>query len=507
MRIQLIHPPAHINASALTALRPSAPLGLAYLAASLRKAGHEIVLLDCLAEAMDQHQPEPPLMRIGLSNAQIVQRIDPKAQVLGITNMWTYAWPGLRVLIRAIKDAFPEKILVCGGEHFTGMPEKSMRQAPIDYIVLGEGELVAEELMARLESDKPFDPGEIKGLCWRRGDDIVINPRAVRNKNIDEIPWPAWDLFDIESYNAHRFTTGTHYGKTIPILATRGCPYECTYCSNPGMWGNRWFARDPVDVADEIEYYHYKYQATHFPFQDLTASLQKKWSVAFAQELIRRGLQIEWQLAVGTRCEMMDDEVCRLLYQSGCRELYFAPESGSEETRKLIKKKMKTHALINAVDATVRAKISLGIFFVIGFPHDTVENLRDTVRLARTLALKGVQDVSIPVFYPIPSTELFDELVEKGRITDSDRVLMLPMLTHAKWVSEEQNYCENLSAAQLTFFRYWIAANFYILSYLTHPTRIWRTLKALVTGREHSKLEAFLVNQKQRMLRALGAAT
>lgn len=500
MRVQLIHPPAHANPTALTALRPAPPLGLAYVAAALRKAGHDVRLLDCLMAAPDRQEQEGPLLRLGLSDDEILERIDPDAVVLGITNMWTYAWPSVRPLLRRIKERFPDKILVCGGEHFTGLAEQSMREAPIDYIVLGEGEQVAIELLARLESGLPFDPAAIAGICWRRGDEIVHNPRATRMHAVDEIEWPAWDLFDLDGYNAHRFSTGNYLGKSVPILATRGCPYQCTYCANPGMWGTRWYARDPVEVVNEMEFYIQRYGAQDFPFQDLTASLRKDWIVRFCEEILKRKLTISWQLAVGTRCEVIDDEVCRLLYASGCHTLYFAPESGSEETRRLIKKKMKTESLMNAVDATMRANISLGIFLVIGFPHDRPEHLRDTVRLVRELARRGVEDVSVPVFFPIPATELYDDLVARGRLVPSDDVFRTPMLTHSRWISDDCNFCEHISSNRLSLYKYWIVANFYLTSWWTHPRRMLRILRNVIREQESSKLESFLIETKRRML-------
>jgi radical SAM superfamily enzyme YgiQ (UPF0313 family) len=503
MIIQLIHPPAHVNPQALTALRPAPPLGLAYVAAALREAGHDVRLLDCLAEAPTQVTPEGPICRVGLTDDEILERIDPEAPVLGLTNMWTYAWPSLRPLVRRLKERYPDKILVCGGEHFTGLPEQSMSEAPIDYIVLGEGEHVAVDLFGKLESGS-FDPAEVGGLCWRRNGEIVLNPRAARLRKVDDIPWPAWDLFDLETYNHHRYSSGSYFGKSVPILATRGCPYECTYCSNPNMWGRRWIAREPAKVVDEIEHYHRHYGATDFPFQDLTASLKKDWIVDFSKEIIDRKLDINWQLSVGTRCEVMDDETCRLVYESGCRTLYYAPESGSEETRKLIKKRMKYDSLMKAVDSTIKANISLGIFLVIGFPHDRAEHLRDTVKMVRELARRGVEDICVPVFYPIPATELFNYLVESGQVVPDDDLLMAPMLAHTKWLTEERNYCENISANKMMFYKYWIVANFYLTSWLTHPGRVWRIFRSLFTEEEHSKMETFLIDMKRRVLRKLG---
>jgi radical SAM superfamily enzyme YgiQ (UPF0313 family) len=493
-----------VNPTALTALRPAPPLGLAYIAAALRKAGHDCVVLDAVAEAPTQTTREGRVLRLGLTDEQIVARIDPSARVIGITNMWSFSWPAVRSMIHAIRERCPDRIIICGGEHFTGLPEYSMGQAPIDYVVMGEGEEIAVALLDALERGASFDPATIAGLCWRRGEEIVRNPRAGRTRDVDDLPWPAWELFDLEAYDENNFVTGIKFGKTVPILATRGCPYQCTYCSSPRMWTTRWYARDPVDVAEEIEFYTRRYGATNFPFQDLTAIIKREWVIAFCEEIIRRELDITWQLPSGTRCEVVDDEVAALLHRSGGRSLCYAPESGSERTRQLIKKKMKTEKLLGAVEAAVAHRLNLSTLLVLGFPHDTAEDLRETVRLVRRLARMGVEDIACAFFFPIPATELYDYLIAQGRIRLDDDFLMTPIFVHDRSLSEDRNYCEHLSARRLTAYKYWMVANFYLLAWLTHPRRPFRHLYNMMTGREASKMDTFLNETRRRIGRAFG---
>ncbi|MCA8978180.1 MAG: cobalamin-dependent protein, partial [Planctomycetes bacterium] len=246
MKVTLIHPPVYINKNGLTALRPSLPLGLAYIASVLRQDRHDIELIDALGEAPEQMVPDGDIWRLGLTPEEIIARIADDTQAIGLTSMWSYSWPIVRELIQKIKAARPELPIVCGGEHFTAVPELSMAQAPIDYLVLGEGEETAVALFRAIEGG--FDHSVIPGIAFR-GDDGVVqkNPRRDRIKNVDEIPWPAWEYFDVEAYSSNRLVSGIYYGKTVPILATRGCPYQCTYCSSPNMWTTRWFARTPKD--------------------------------------------------------------------------------------------------------------------------------------------------------------------------------------------------------------------------------------------------------------------
>jgi radical SAM superfamily enzyme YgiQ (UPF0313 family) len=498
MRISLIHPPVYINQNGLTALRPSLPLGLAYIAAILRQDGHEIRVLDALGLAPERMIPEGDIWRLGLTPDEIVARMPPDTEAIGLTSMWSYSWPIVRELLHALRARFPAVPIVCGGEHFTAVPELSMAQAPIDYIVLGEGEETALALFRALE--RKLDPSVIAGILYRRADGTLQrNPRRDRIRNLDQIPWPAWDLFDVAAYDEHRLVTGIHYGRTVPILATRGCPYQCTYCSSPGMWTTKWFAREPADVADEIQSYVERYGATNFPFQDLTAILKRDWVVQFTQEILGRGLRITWQLPAGTRSEIIDEEVARLLVQSGCRSLNFAPESGSERTRKHMKKMLTDEKLFRAVRASVKNGLNVGCFLVLGYPTDEAVDMRATVRMIRRLAWAGVDDVSAGFFFPLPNTEIYRQLEQEGKVVLDDDFLKLPVYVHNRYMSAERNYCAHLTARQMTRWKYWIVANFYVVAFATRPLRVLRILWNFLRGRETSKMESFLQETRRKL--------
>ena len=509
MKVQLIHPPLYLNVHAMTALRPSLPLGLAYIAATLRKAGFEVSLLDAVGEAPEQvtqSERKKQLFALGLTPDEIVDRLDPEADAFGVTNMWTFSWPLVRELLRKMKARYPNKPIVCGGEHFSGLPELSMQQAPIDFIVRGEGEEGALEVFnglrlggLRLGTDR-VDWSQVPSIWYRAedGSPRASEPTRKRIQDVDSIPWPAWDLIDVDVYNEQGFINGLNQGKTIPILATRGCPYQCTYCASPNMWTTRWYARAPKDVVDEIASYKEKFGATNFPFQDLTAILKKDWIVEFCNELRARELDVTWQFPSGTRCEVIDDEVAGLLAATGGRSLALAPESGSERTRKLIQKRMKTESLLSACKASAKAGLNVTCFTVIAFPHDTAEDLKETVKLARKLGRIGIDDVAVGFFFPIPNTQLYKELMDKGRVTHADDFLLTPIFANEEKLMPENNYCEHLTARQLTGWKYKILANFYLTSFAFHPTKPFRILWNALRGKETRKLETYLVDLRKK---------
>ncbi|HLD49835.1 MAG TPA: radical SAM protein, partial [bacterium] len=297
---------------------------------------------------------------------------------------------------------------------------------------------------------------------------------APRKRDVDEISWPDWDSIPIREYIDRHQINGANLGRAMPLLATWGCPYQCTFCSNPGMWTQRWIARNPKDVVDEMECYHKKYDVVNFDFQDLTAMINRQWIIDFTGELMARGLPITWQLPSGTRAEVFDAEVAGRLQRAGLRLLSFAPESGSERMLKLIKKQVDLKKMYGAMKCALEAGLKLTCFIVIGFPGETRESLRDTLKLLRKIAWMGVHDVAVTKFVPYPGSELFKELQAKGRLKLDDEFFIMPMDFYTQ---NAPSFVEGISSRTLYFTMLWMFINFYGISLLRRP---WRFLKAAV---------------------------
>ncbi len=497
MRVQLIHPPLYRNPGAVQATRPSLPIGLAYIAAMLRRDGHKVSVLDAVMENPDQVTEDGRLCYFGLRPEEIAERIDPEAEVVGISVLFSFTWPLARRIVQCIKERHPQKLIIGGGEHFTGLPELSLRQAPLDYLVLGEGEATASEFMKSLES-RDFHPESIPGLAFLRDGEFIQTEPRPRIQDVDSLPWPAWDLFDPPAYYRHGHIMGINAGPTMPILATRGCPYACTFCSNAMMWKRRWCARTPQNVVDEIEHYQKQYGVTNFPFHDLTAVLRKDWIVAFCIELLHRDLRITWQLPVGTRSEVIDREVTYLLRQTGCGTIALAPESGSMRTRKLIGKRMANVTLMRAVRAARRSGLSITNFFVVGFPHDTRSDLWKSVLLAARLGFAGAHDIALSIYFPIPGSELYNTLAAQGRIEPTDDVLLSPIFSMDPALHPENNFCEHLSARAITRMKYLILLTFYLTQFAVRPWRVFHLFRNTWLNKEFTRLDIFLIDKKRR---------
>ncbi len=443
--ICLIRPPA-VDSIRFATTSITLPLGLAYIAAALEGAGHAVTVIDAVGQAPQLRSRYLKGYLIGLRYAEIVRRIPREASAVGLSVTFTHEWPSAVALIEAIKQARPELPVILGGEHVTSMPEFCLMTSAADLLVLGEGEQQIVELVGALASGGEIDG--ITGIAFRVGGEIVVTPRRPRNEAVDDLPLPAWHHFEIETYHRHGLIGCEDTPLlTIPILATRGCPYQCTYCSAPNMWSPRWIPRDPVKVADEIEGWVRRYGARNFPFQDLTAIVRKDWIVTFCNELIRRDLGITWRLPSGTRAEAIDDEVAHLLRRSGMVSMAYAPESGSDETRRLIKKKMHGERLLESVRSAAAADLYVMAFTVIGFPHDTERTLAESLPFLEQLAVNGVSDMSVSFYMALPGTQLFHSLWDAGRLR-LDRAYFGHILESLSFVPR-RSWVEGLSRADL----------------------------------------------------------
>lgn len=455
------------------------PLGVAYLASLMREAGYEVDLIDSVGEAPQKLEDaeDGRVRRQGLSPDDIIGRIDPKTKVLGISLMFSQEWVEHRRLIDRIGEAYPDMTIVVGGEHATALPEFVLRQCPaIDYVVQGEGELIFLELASRILRDDA--PESVQGISYLDADGAYVDTGLGRRiADFPSLPRPAWDLCNVTSYFSKAFSFGVSYGRNMPILATRGCPYQCTFCSNPTMWTTRYMMREPADVVDEIEDLMKTYGCNSVDFADLTAIVKKDWILAFCGEIQRRKLDIVWQLPTGTRAEALDQETLTALYESGCRLVVYAPESGSEETLKLIKKKLKLDNVLASAATAAKIGHMTKVNFILGFPGETRKSMLASVWACIRMAARGVGDTNVVVFSPYPGSQLFNELVTNGEIDIHDDEYFYGLTAFFDFTNTK-NYNGNVPSWQIGLIRFSGMSLFYLISYLLYPRRLLRLVEA-----------------------------
>ena len=478
------------------------PLGLAYVAASIQQAGYEVSCLDALGEAPLQRNvlKDKNLISFGLSIEQILQRLASKDfNVLFVSLMFSCEWPMTKSIVQTIKKIYPNVLLVCGGEHITACPEFSMKDCPeIDVCVLGEGEETSIDLLKTIEQKKPLS--KVNGIVFRSAEGIVRNPNRSRINKLENIAWPAWDLFPLENYLSNSLGYGVNPGRSMPMLISRGCPYQCTFCSSPQMWTTKWQARNVDLVIEEMQFYIDKYKAQNFDFYDLTTIVRKDWIVNFCQKIIKKNWNITWQMPAGTRSEALDEETLGLMFLSGQRHISYAPESGSVLTLQKIKKKLKIDRMKKSIRSARKKGMSVKLNMIVGFPHETHREIFQTLGFVKDAAVMGVDDVYLAAFAPYPGSELFDQLHENGQISTLNDEYFLNLQSLSDLL-HSHSYSQHISHRMLTFYRLFGISMFYIIRFILHPKRIFRLFVNIIKKREETKLDMALIRMIDRFRR------
>lgn len=414
-----------MNYHAIT-MNPSPPLGLAFIAGAIQKlTSHSINVIDSIAESPYQYNHIDFKLNIkqripkgaefvtnGLSTNEIIARVSKDTKVIGLSCMFTNNWLGDRQLIQELGEAFPDAVIIAGGESITALPEFWLSQSKhLKVCVLGEGEETIIELLSAIENNDNLS--KVQGVTYRDDDKIITTPRRKRIRELEEIPPPAWDLFPVESYNENDVKWGVTERKSLPLMATRGCPYDCTFCSSPQMWGRKYSMRTPKHVADEMEELMKKFGITNFDFYDLTAIIRKEWIIEFAKEIQTRNLDVTWQIPAGTRSEAIDAEVAKALYNSCCRNITYAPEFGSNRMLKLIRKRVDLKNMLISMGYSNKEGINIHINIILGLLGEKDFDVWKTVIFLIRCSWAGVNDIGLSLFQPYPGCEQFNELLEK----------------------------------------------------------------------------------------------
>jgi anaerobic magnesium-protoporphyrin IX monomethyl ester cyclase len=499
LEVALIRPPILQLKANLSAYGAIPPIGLAYVAAVLRDAGHSLVVIDAPGEAIDQHDevasPIGPLRRSGLNPEQIAERLSPTTQVLGITHMFLHEWPTIRAIAELAKAKIPGLVVVVGGENATAFWKWMFEQSDaVDYCVLGEGEATMLDLLECLENGQ--DPAMLVGVAARRSAPGTVK-LSERRRTLDEVPRPAWDLFPIGNYLEQKDNHGVNRGRSMPILATRGCPYQCTFCSSPSMWTTKYVTREPADVVAEIQDYVTRYRATNFNFCDLTAIVKKEWIVEFCQRLQRENLAITWQLPTGTRTEALDGEVLALLDATGCRNITYAPESGSARMLQVLKKKVLLPRMLDCLRAARKVGIVTRVNIIIGHPKEEWSDTRQSLKFLFQAALAGCQDAAVMIFAPYPGSHDFEELMASGKVELTPEYYYLAL---ARSGATPRVYNSRMTPKQVVTAQFSMLLAFYATAYLTRPWRFFGVLRSLFTGQESTQLDQLLRTKFRQMI-------
>lgn len=383
-RVALVNPPAIKGAFHH---HPYLPIGLAYLAAVLEEKGHEVLVLDCLASNIDQEQLK---QKLGEFNPNVV----------GISSMTPMVLSTM-IAARGAKQVCPDATVVLGGPHATFMDKEILSSEPdVDVIVRGEGELTLVELTQRIINNVGLNSAE--GITFRHSGQIVQNPSRPYIQNLDELPFPAYKHFPLEKYRL--------FGKLFfPVITSRGCPYQCSFCTSSRILGKQYRARSPKNIGNELEMLKREYNADSFTFYDDTLTLDKKRIFEICDEIKSRKINIPWDCQ--TRVDQITEEILTKMKATNCQQVFFGAESGCQEILNAVNKRTTVEQNEKAIKMAKKAGLFVAISIIMGYPGETAEMREQTLDFIRRAE---PDDVYLCIATPYPGTELRTQVQKMG---------------------------------------------------------------------------------------------
>ena len=372
--------------------------GLGYLSSVLKRAGHQTELI-YLQKEPTQEEFLAQFLQVGAD--------------LTAFSSTTHQHPYVDKCARWIKATMPRMLTVVGGTHPTLAPEDVLTNSAFDVVCVGEGEYPLLDLVSALQEGRDWTG--IRNLWLRRDGNVVRNPLRPLLADLDELPFPDRELFDLDRILADN-------DGWLDMMAGRGCPYGCSYCCNPALreqlkgLGKYVRFRSVENVLAEIRVLTSRYSVKTLNFQDDTFTLDREWAVRFCHAY---GQEFELPFWINTRVERInDEELVIALAHAGCRGVRIGIESGNEKLRAEILKRHMSNAQIRGAFALAR-KHGLDIYTcnMLGIPGETAAMIEQTIALNRKLE---PADLQFSVFYPYPMTELYDVAVRNGYLVEGE---------------------------------------------------------------------------------------
>jgi radical SAM superfamily enzyme YgiQ (UPF0313 family) len=367
--------------------------GLLCLAASARQAGAQVTLAESAASRTGEEacrqilQTRPTVVGISATTAGIVAAGE---------------------LARSLKAAKPDVLTVVGGCHASALPEDTLRSFPaLDLVVHGEGELTLVAILQEFERTGRV-PSGLEGTAERTPNGIRLNPPRPLIANLDDLPFPAWDL--LPGF-PHRYRPSPMRIRRWPcasLVLTRGCPNRCTFCDR-SVFGNRCRSHSPGYAVRMIRDLHDRYAVREFLLEDDTFIIRKDAVREFCERLIQERIPMTWS-CLG-RADRVDPELLRLMRRAGCWHIAYGIESGDPGILERVHKNLDLQQIRQAVTWSRQAGLRTQGFFMVGFPGETRETLAATRRLAKTLPL---DDISVMQLSPFPGSELYETAADLG---------------------------------------------------------------------------------------------
>ena len=440
MKVLLINP-SKIHLHNTKGVRLGLPLSLMYIAAVLEENSIPVKIFDSLISEATEIIKYPKYTYHGVPDYYLKRIIDKeKPNVVGITNPFTSQIESTIKVARLVKEINSNIFIVVGGPHFAVLGKQFLEENnDVDVAIAGEGEIAMLELVKALKNKKSYN--NIKGLIFRSKDsqnNIEIKNNYLEPiKNLDDLPLPAYHLVDVERY-FHFLEKGlssrpNKYKNSISMITSRGCPYNCIFCSIHLHMGKLWRAHSADYVISHIEHIINKYNVKHISFEDDNFTFNFQRCENIIDQILKKRININWDTPNGVRADTLSESLLSKMKESGCQELIVAAESGDQDTLdNIIKKSLKLENIIQVAQWCKKLKIRLRSYFIIGFPGETKTKIQKTIDFAFMLYKKFNVKPNLLFATPLVGTKLYDIVLKNKYLTKKITPRSLAAATQAR---------------------------------------------------------------------------
>ncbi|MHC4663289.1 MAG: B12-binding domain-containing radical SAM protein [Planctomycetota bacterium] len=409
---------------------------LAWISAALENAGHRVTVIDALVEGWNcSRNAESEFTYFGLPLEEIgkcISESDP--DLIGIEIPFSTQIETAIQCAGIAREIAPDIPVVVGGNHVTVMAEETAGDACIDYIIAGEGENALVSLADALEKKQKPDAIPGVGFMNENGKFHLTPPDLITD--LDALPLPDYRNMPVEKY----FDAVGR--RQMTIMTSRGCPYNCSFCSVHAVHGHKFRARSAKHVLDEIEILVNEYAVRDLYIEDDNFSFKRDRAEAICSGIVEKRWKLNIYFRNGLRADTLDRKLLGLMRKAGTVKIWLAPESGSRRIREeVIGKKLDLDVFENAVKEAVRQDIGVACFFVIGFPDETRKEIQETLEFAERLRSLGAGSFWFSIATPYYGTKLYEHAKAAGCLKTIDPALLT---THAASIEGEHISSEEI---------------------------------------------------------------